>query len=239
MTGRSPAPCSRRFENTDYFDFRWQVRDPAELDKLIRSGTAQFGVEIPASFERDVQPRRSSCQYSSLPMPLIPWLRALPSPACMALSIAALRRELRGPDEPVEAKTTAPFEITLQTSLQSGGHHPGQYRAGPARRRADHDHDDVHGARRDARDRARHHGEPACHADQAGRDHDRQDRAVRARRLRADGDHPDGRALSVRCADLRQCVALNRAVRRCSPHRTSPSATRSPPSRRISSRRCR
>ena len=56
---RDDGPLTRAvlaaMRNTDYFDFRWQVRDPDELDKLIRSGDAQFAVEIPASFERDVR----------------------------------------------------------------------------------------------------------------------------------------------------------------------------------------
>src|SRR5512147_1983528 len=49
---RDDGPLTRAvlaaMRNTDYFDFRWQVRDPEELDRLIRSGDAQFGVEIPA-----------------------------------------------------------------------------------------------------------------------------------------------------------------------------------------------
>ena len=53
---RDNGPLTRdvlsALKNTDYFDFRYQVRSAAELDRLIRSGTVQFGVEIPASFER-------------------------------------------------------------------------------------------------------------------------------------------------------------------------------------------
>ena len=56
---RDDGPLTRAvlaaMRNADYFDFRWQVSDPEELDKLIRSGDAQFAVEIPASFERDVR----------------------------------------------------------------------------------------------------------------------------------------------------------------------------------------
>ena len=54
-TGRSTRAVLAAMRNTDYFDFRVQVRDAEELDRLIRSGEAQFGVEIPASFERDVR----------------------------------------------------------------------------------------------------------------------------------------------------------------------------------------
>ena len=63
---RDDGPLTRAvlaaMKNTDYFDFRWQVRDPEELDKLIRSGDAQFGIEIPASFERDVRRGRPACR---------------------------------------------------------------------------------------------------------------------------------------------------------------------------------
>ena len=56
---RDDGPLTRAvlaaMKNTDYFDFQVQVRDPEELDRLIRSGEVQFAVEIPASFERDVR----------------------------------------------------------------------------------------------------------------------------------------------------------------------------------------
>ena len=98
---RDDGPLTRAvlaaLRNTDYFDFRWQVRDPQELDKLIRSGTAQFGVEIPASFERDV--RRGD-------RPAILVIADATDPVATGTAVAslhgvidsALRRELRGPD---------------------------------------------------------------------------------------------------------------------------------------------
>ena len=56
---RDEGPLTRAvlaaLKNTDYFDLRWEVHGAAELDKLVRSGEAQFAVEIPASFERDVR----------------------------------------------------------------------------------------------------------------------------------------------------------------------------------------
>ena len=50
---RDDGPLTRAvlaaLRNTDRFDFRWQVRDPEELDKLVRAGAAQFAVDISLS----------------------------------------------------------------------------------------------------------------------------------------------------------------------------------------------
>ncbi len=120
---RDDGPLTRAvlaaLRNTDRFDFRWQVRDPQELDKLIRSGKAQFGVEIPASFERDV--RRGD-------RPAILVIADATDPVATGTAVAslhgvidsALRRELRGPDESV-TKTTEPFDITLQNRYNPEG----------------------------------------------------------------------------------------------------------------------
>ncbi len=120
---RDDGPLTRAvlaaLRNTDRFDFRWQVRDPQQLDKLIRSGTAQFGVEIPASFERDV--RRGD-------RPAILVIADATDPVATGTAVAslngvidsALRRELRGPDEAV-TKSVEPFEITLQNRYNPEG----------------------------------------------------------------------------------------------------------------------
>jgi ABC-2 type transport system permease protein len=113
---RDAGPLTRAvlaaLENTDYFDFKEQVRDPEEMDKLIRSGKVQFGIEIPASFERDV--RRGD-------HPAILVIADATDPVATGTAIAAvqgvvdtaLRRELRGPDAEVKS-APAPFEVTLQ-----------------------------------------------------------------------------------------------------------------------------
>src|SRR5499426_319144 len=50
MLVRDDGPLTRAvlqaMKNTDYFDFREQVRSAAELDRLVRSGTVQFAIEI-------------------------------------------------------------------------------------------------------------------------------------------------------------------------------------------------
>ena len=113
---RDDGPLTRAvlsaMRNTDYFDFNVQVRDAAELDRLVRSGEVQFAVEIPASFERDV--RRGD-------RPSVLVIADATDPVATGTAVAglrglvdtALRRELRGPDANV-TKTTAPFEITIQ-----------------------------------------------------------------------------------------------------------------------------
>ena len=176
---RDDGPLTRAvlaaMKNTDYFDFRVQVRDPEELDRLVRSGEVQFAVEIPASFERDV--RRGD-------RPSVLVIADATDPVATGTAVSAAPRPDRYRAETRAARARRDHRQDrgavrdhLAEPLQPRRHHPIQHRAGPARRGADHDHDDVHRARRDARDRARHHGEPAGNADQAGRDHDRQDRA--------------------------------------------------------------
>src|ERR1700742_3309247 len=46
--GRSILAALR---NTTYFKVTRQVRDPAEFDRLLQSGTVLFAIEIPANFE--------------------------------------------------------------------------------------------------------------------------------------------------------------------------------------------
>src|SRR5258705_5474293 len=45
----------KAIENTKYFTVTQQVRDEAEFDRLLASGTVLFGIEIPANFERGVR----------------------------------------------------------------------------------------------------------------------------------------------------------------------------------------
>ena len=120
---RDEGPLTRAvlqaMRNTDYFDFREQVRSSDELDRLVRSGTMQFAIEIPANFERDV--RRGD-------RPAILVIADATDPVATGTAISAvqgvidtaLRRELRGPDAPV-MKAQSPFEITLQRRYNPEG----------------------------------------------------------------------------------------------------------------------
>ena len=120
---RDDGPLTRAvlaaMKNTDYFDFRWQVRDPEELDKLIRSGDAQFGIEIPASFERDVR-RGDHPAVLVIADATDPVATGTAISAAEGLIDTALRRELRGPDASVKA-TSPPFELRLQRRYNPEG----------------------------------------------------------------------------------------------------------------------
>jgi len=113
---RDDGPLTRgvlaAMKNTDYFDFRVQVRDPEEMDRLIRSGEVQFAVEIPASFERDVR-RGDRPAVLVIADATDPVATGTAVSSLQGLIDTALRRELRGPDAQI-TKTTAPFEIVLQ-----------------------------------------------------------------------------------------------------------------------------
>ena len=120
---RDDGPLTRAvlqaMKNTDYFDFRWQVRDPAELDSLIRSGDAQFAIEIPASFERDVR-RGDRPAVLVIADATDPVATGTAISALQGLIDTALRRELRGPDDSIKA-TPAPFELRLQRRYNPEG----------------------------------------------------------------------------------------------------------------------
>jgi len=113
---RDDGPITRAvlsaMRNTDYFDFKVQVRDAEELDRLVRTGEVQFAIEIPASFERDVR-RGDRPSVLVIADATDPVATGTAVSSLQGLIDTALRRELRGPDASV-TKTTAPFEITLQ-----------------------------------------------------------------------------------------------------------------------------
>jgi ABC-2 type transport system permease protein len=113
---RDDGPLTRAvlsaMRNTDYFDFQAQVRDPEELDRLIRSGEVQFAIEIPASFERDVR-RGDKPSVLVIADATDPVATGTAVSSLQGLIDSALRRELRGPDAQL-TKAAAPFEIVLQ-----------------------------------------------------------------------------------------------------------------------------
>jgi ABC-2 type transport system permease protein len=120
---RDDGPMTRAvlaaMRNTDYFDFKVQVHDPAELDRLVRSGEVQFAVEIPASFERDVR-RGDHPRVLVIADATDPVATGTAVSALQGLIDTALRRELRGPDDEI-TKTAAPFEITVQNRYNPEG----------------------------------------------------------------------------------------------------------------------
>jgi ABC-2 type transport system permease protein len=120
---RDDGPLTRAvltaIKNTDYFDFRVQVRDAAELDRLVRTGEVQFGVEIPASFERDVR-RGDRPSVLVIADATDPVATGTAISGLQGLIDTALRRELRGPDAAVTRAVT-PFEIALQRRYNPEG----------------------------------------------------------------------------------------------------------------------
>lgn len=120
---RDDGPLTRAvlaaMRNTDYFDFEVQVRDPDELDRLVRAGEVQFAVEIPASFERDVR-RGDQPSVLVIADATDPVATRTAVSALQGMIDTALRRELRGPDEALVSKA-APFAITLQNRYNPEG----------------------------------------------------------------------------------------------------------------------
>ena len=102
---RDDGPLTRAvlaaMKNSDYFDFRKQVRDPAELDEMLRSWEIQFAVEIPASFERDVR-RGDRPSVLVIADATDPVATGTAISALQGLIDTALRRELRGPDDAIQ-----------------------------------------------------------------------------------------------------------------------------------------
>ena len=121
---RDDGPLTRAvlaaMRNTDYFDFRWQVRDPEELDKLIRSGDAQFAVEIPGELRARCAARRPARRAGHRRRHRSRGDREPRSRPLQGLIDTALRRELRGPDASVKA-TSPPFELRLQRRYNPEG----------------------------------------------------------------------------------------------------------------------
>ena len=89
------------------------------LDRLIRSGEAQFGIEIPASFERDVR-RGDRPAMLVIADATDPVATGTAISAVQGLIDTALRRELRGPDAR-SRRPRRPFELTLQRRYNPEG----------------------------------------------------------------------------------------------------------------------
>jgi len=120
---RDDGPLTRAvlaaMKNSDYFQFVKQVRDPAEIDRMLASGEVQFAVEVPASFERDIR-RGDRPQLLVVADATDPVATGTAIAAVQGLVDTALRRELRGPDESVEARAP-PFKLVLQRRYNPEG----------------------------------------------------------------------------------------------------------------------
>lgn len=121
VLARDDGPLTRSLlatiRNTAYFSIEHEVRSPRELDRLISSGAVQFGIEIPADFERDV--RRGL-------RPSVLVIADASDPTATVGAIAALQgmmqgvlvRELRGPSPAVG---NPPFDLRVHRRYNPEG----------------------------------------------------------------------------------------------------------------------
>jgi ABC-2 type transport system permease protein len=96
-------------KNSAYFDLTEQVRSPAELDRLVRSGDAQFAVTIPGDFSRRVA-RGDKAQILVEADATDPSSTGPAVAALAALPTEALSHDLVGAVGP-RAQAPPPFEV--------------------------------------------------------------------------------------------------------------------------------
>lgn len=98
-------------KNSLYFDFVAQARSPAELDRLLRNGEAQFAVTIPGDFSRRVA-RGDRAQILVEADATDPSATGGAVAALATLPGQALRRDLTGAMA-ARGQTPAPFEVVV------------------------------------------------------------------------------------------------------------------------------
>lgn len=97
--------------NSLYFDFVAQARSPAELDRLLRTGEAQFAVTIPGDFSRRVA-RGDRAQILVEADATDPSATGGAVAALATLPDQALRHDLTGALA-ARGQTPAPFEVVV------------------------------------------------------------------------------------------------------------------------------
>jgi ABC-2 type transport system permease protein len=105
----------KALENTAYFNVTHQVRDEAEFDRLLASGTVLFGIEIPANFERQV--RRGD-------HPAILVAADATDPVAAGSAVAALNGVLTSAlqhDRAIPDSAPLPFEIRTHARYNPAG----------------------------------------------------------------------------------------------------------------------
>ncbi len=191
-------------QNTRYFKITHQVRDAAEFDRLLASGTVLFAVEIPANFERAL--RRGD-------RPALLVAADATDPVAAGSALGALGQivttALRN-DHAIPETTAPPFEVRTHARYNPAGSTalnivPGLVGTILTMTML------IFTALSVTREIERGTMESLLvDADHAGRDHARQDRALCDRRLRAGGaDHRRRR----RCCSACRSSAASRCLR--------------------------
>ncbi len=191
--GRSILAGART--HTAYFKITHRLTSVEEFDRVLASGKVLFAIEIPAGFERAL--RRGD-------KPVLLVAADATDPVASGTALGSLSRIVQFAlvNERMLPDQSEPlFEIRSHPRYNPAASVAAEHRARPRRHHPDHDHADLHRTFGDARARARHHGEPAFHADHAARNHDRENLPLHHCRLHPGvADHRLRRA-SVRRAD--------------------------------------
>jgi ABC-2 type transport system permease protein len=109
--GRFSRSILSALKETDYFDFRQTVRSPAELDRLIENGQAQFALTIPADFSRRLV-RHDRAQILVEADATDPAATGNALAALATLATQALSHDLTGALAPPPG-AAAPFEVVV------------------------------------------------------------------------------------------------------------------------------
>ncbi|MGA0600212.1 ABC transporter permease [Caulobacter sp. KR2-114] len=109
--GRFSRSILSALKETDYFDFRQTVRSPAELDRLIENGQAQFALTIPADFSRRLV-RHDRAQILVEADATDPAATGNALAALATLPTQALSHDLQGALAPAPGGA-APFEVVV------------------------------------------------------------------------------------------------------------------------------
>ncbi|WP_298352516.1 ABC transporter permease [Rhodoblastus sp.] len=106
-------------KKTDYFDIRYSLSGPSQIDPLILSGAVNFAIEIPQNFARDLARGEN-------PAILVVADAADPTAvngafiALTGMAAQVFTRELLGPLQNLSAKP-APYEVRLQKRYNPAG----------------------------------------------------------------------------------------------------------------------
>ena len=182
-------------ENTDYFRVTERPRTEAELDELLASGKVLFAIEIPRNFERSV--RRGD-------RPAMLVAADATDPVASGTALSALGQVLQtalSHDRDVPAAPVLPFDIRTHARYNPAGVTQLNIVPGLVGTILTMTMLIFTALVGDARDRTRHHGDPAVDADHADRNHARQDHPLHLCRLRA--GLPDYQYRRVACSACR------------------------------------